>query len=76
MIIASKTIFNALGCHDISRMDFRMDAMGHPCFLEINPLPGLAPGYSDFPMIAAACGIDYDSLIYEIYKTAVLRLGL
>ncbi|MFA6591961.1 MAG: ATP-grasp domain-containing protein [Bacteroidales bacterium] len=74
MTKASKSVFNALGCQDLSRIDFRMDAQGHPCFLEINPLPGLAPVYSDFPMIAQACGLDYDHLILKIYLTAVRRL--
>jgi D-alanine-D-alanine ligase len=76
MTSASRTVFLALGCQDVSRIDFRMDAEGHPCFLEINPLPGLAPIYSDLPMITEACGIGYDELIFKIYSTAVKRLGL
>src|SRR6476661_2244047 len=35
--------FHALGCRDLARVDLRCDAAGEPCFLEINPLPGLHP---------------------------------
>ena len=72
---SARKVFEAIGCRDIARADFRMDADGHPCFLEINPLPGLAPGYSDLPMIAEAAGIGYSDLVYDIYKAAVLRLS-
>ena len=76
MTAAARTVFIALGCKDVARIDFRMDSEGHPCFLEINPLPGLAPIYSDLPMIAEACGLDYDSLVFEIFDSAVKRSGL
>ena len=66
MTEAAKTVFRELGCSDLARVDFRMDGNGDPCFLEINPLPGLAPGYSDFPMAAEACGLGYDELIRRI----------
>ncbi|MCH4208137.1 MAG: ATP-grasp domain-containing protein [Solobacterium sp.] len=74
MKAAAEMVFEALGCRDVARADFRMDAEGHPCFLEINPLPGLAPGYSDLPMIAEADGISYDDLVWTIYETACRRL--
>lgn len=68
-------VFDALGCRDVARVDFRMDAGGNFCFLEINPLPGLAPKYSDLPMIAEASGVDYKDLIFGIYQEAVMRLN-
>ena len=71
---AAKKIFRELGCRDLARVDFRMDGNGDPCFLEINPLPGLAPGYSDYPMDAEACGIGYDELIRKIAESALERL--
>ena len=71
---AAGAAFDALGCQDVARADFRMDAAGQPCFLEINPLPGLAPGYSDLPMIAQADGIAYDELVCDIYKAARQRM--
>lgn len=72
---AAGKVFDALGCADVARADFRMNADGKFCFLEINPLPGLAPGYSDLPMIAEAAGIGYDELVCRIYEAACRRLG-
>ena len=76
MTEAAKTVFRELGCFDLARVDFRMDGNGDPCFLEINPLPGLAPGYSDFPMAAEACGLGYDELIRRIAEVSLARLGM
>ncbi len=75
MMNAAKTLFHALGCRDFARMDFRMDGAGRPHFLEINPLPGLAPGYSDYPMAAEAVGLGYDELIGSIARCALARFG-
>lgn len=73
---AALTAFNALGCCDLARVDFRMDDAGEPYFIEINPLPGLAPGYSDFPMLAEFSGVGYDALVGAVLTAAVRRLGL
>lgn len=69
-------IFKILECRDFARMDFRMSEDGEIHFIEINPLPGLAPGYSDFPMIAGFTGIDYDTLIRMILNSALKRLRM
>jgi len=61
---------------DISRVDFRMDSNDQPCLLEINPLPGLTPGYSDICIMSAAEGISYEDLILEILYLAAGRWGL
>ena len=53
-----------------------MDADGKPCFLEINPLPGLSPGYSDYVIAAEALGIGYEALIGRIAESALDRLKL
>lgn len=68
--------FRALGCHDFTRVDFRMDAEGRLYFIEINPLPGLAPGYSDYPMLAEFSGVSYDELVLSVLRAALRRLGL
>lgn len=65
----------ALGCRDVSRVDIRMDDAGHPFFLEINPLPGLAE-YSLLPIQAAAAGIGFDELVGTILAAACYRHGL
>ena len=74
MTAAARTLFRALGCRDLARVDFRMDGEGRPCFLEINPLPGLAPGYSDFPMAAETVGYGYNELICAVAETAARRI--
>lgn len=72
----AKRVFNCLGCHDFARVDFRVTQDGTVYFIEINPLPGLAPQYSDYPMLAEFCGVSYESLIYRILATGAARLGL
>jgi len=70
---ASREVFSALGCRDVARVDFRMDAEGRIFFIECNPLPGLAPGWSDLVLIAQAAGISYRDLIGEILAFAIRR---
>ena len=72
----AETIFRLIGCRDMARMDFRLSPEGRLYFIEINPLPGLAPGYSDFPMLAEFCGMDYSALIRNIMESALTRYGL
>jgi D-alanine-D-alanine ligase len=66
--------FVALGCRDVARADLRLDADGHVCFIEMNPLPGLTPGFSDLCLIADAAGLDYRTLVGEIMAPAIRRL--
>ena len=65
-----------LGALDVSRVDFRLDREGNPCLLEINPLAGLTPDYSDLCLIANADGISYTDLILEILYLGASRWGL
>ena len=65
--------FKTLGCRDVARVDFRTDRRGRPFVIEVNPLPGLTPNFSDLVMIAEAAGIDYRGLIGEILASAVRR---
>ena len=74
MTEAAGTIFRELGCRDLARVDFRMDRKGRPCFLAINPLPGLTPDYSDYPMAAEAVGLSYDELICAVAESALSRI--
>ena len=67
---------NLLGATDVSRVDVRLDAAGEPRLIEINPLPGLTPGYSDLCVQAAADGISYEDLILEILYLGASRWGL
>ena len=44
--------FAALDCRDVARVDLRMTPKGDIYVIEVNPLPGLTPGYSDLCLIA------------------------
>lgn len=68
--------FGALGCSDVSRVDIRLDAHGTPQVLEINPLPGLVPGFSDLCRSAEKAGWDYHRLVGNILQAALERHGL
>jgi D-alanine-D-alanine ligase len=70
---AAREVFAALGCRDVARVDFRIDAEGRIFFIECNPLPGLTPGWSDLVLIAQAAGIEHRALIGEILSFAIRR---
>ncbi len=63
----------AVGCYDISRTDIRLSADNIPYVLEINPLPGLSPRDSNFPMMVYAAGMSYDEMIESILLSALKR---
>ncbi len=65
----------ALGCRDVSRIDFRVRD-GVPYFIEANPLPGLAPGVGDLVILAQGHGIGHADLVREILHAALRRVGL
>jgi D-alanine-D-alanine ligase len=71
---AARETFVALDCRDVARVDLRMDQKGQVYVLEVNPLPGLTPDYSDLVLIANAAQIDYRTLIAEILTGALKRL--
>jgi len=73
MVDSAKKVFNGLKCYDFCRADFMMDKNGEVYFIECNPLPGLAKGYSDLPMLAAFSGVEYESLVCTILKDGIER---
>ncbi len=70
--------FRITGCLDVARVDFRLDASDNdkPYILEVNPLPGLNPEYSDLCMEARADGWSYEELVNRILDEALERYGL
>lgn len=79
MLIKRMTVevFHAVGAHDVSRVDFRLDQHdGRPYVLELNTIPGLTPGISDLVIVAAADGIDHTQLTNMIFDAAVKRWNL
>ncbi|AUX39816.1 D-alanine--D-alanine ligase [Sorangium cellulosum] len=65
--------FTALACRDVARVDLRMTKDGRVYVIEINPLPGLTPDFSDLCQIAKVAGMDYRSLIGEIMAGCLKR---
>jgi D-alanine-D-alanine ligase len=58
--------WRALRCRDGGRIDIRCDAEGRHHFIEVNPLAGLRPDYSDLCMIAQRRGLTHAELIGKI----------
>jgi D-alanine-D-alanine ligase len=73
--LSARTAFRALGCRDVSRIDFRLRD-GVPYFLEVNPLPGLNPDDSDLVIMAGLVGWSYAQLVSTIVEAAMKRQGL
>jgi D-alanine-D-alanine ligase len=69
------TAFRLLGCRDVGRLDFRLDAAGRPCFIECNPLPGLDPDNSDIVLLSRD-HVPYERLVQGILLDAARRMGL
>jgi D-alanine-D-alanine ligase len=65
--------FAALDCRDVGRVDLRMAPDGRIYVIEINPLPGLTPDFSDLCVIAKVAGMDYRTLIGEILSGCLKR---
>jgi D-alanine-D-alanine ligase len=71
---AALTLFDALGCRDMARADFRVDAEGRVYALEINPLPSFDPE-GTIGRLAEHLGRTYPDLIGEILEGTLVRLG-
>ena len=68
-------VYQKLECRDFARADFRVDALGKPWFIEVNPLPTFAPD-GTFAVIAELVGRDYADLLAELIAGGLRRLGL
>ena len=65
--------WRCLRCRDGGRVDIRCDAEGKPNFIEVNPLAGLRPGYSDMCFIAEREGLSYSQLIGKFMDSFLKR---
>jgi D-alanine-D-alanine ligase len=68
--------WKALGCRDGGRIDIRCDGAGRPNFIEVNPLAGLRPEYSDLPIVCQFFGTSYVQLVQMILESALDRVAL
>lgn len=69
---ASIDLHDAIGCHDYSRCDFKLDSAGIPYLIEINPLSDLYPDGA-FGIAAEMNGLDYIDLLAHILENAKTR---
>ncbi len=65
--------WRALRCRDGGRVDVRCDAGGIPNFIEVNPLAGIRPDYSDLCLIAKHAGLSYQDLIGRMMASFLKR---
>jgi D-alanine-D-alanine ligase len=65
--------WRALRCRDGGRVDIRNDAAGRASFIEVNPLAGLRPDYSDLCFIANFKNVSYQDLIGRIMDSFLKR---
>jgi D-alanine-D-alanine ligase len=64
--------FNALGCRDYARVDFRVSRTGKPYVVDVNPNPDISEG-AGFARSALAGGFAYPTLIRKIASFALSR---
>jgi len=62
-------VHQAIGCRDLSRVDFILDENNIPWALEINTIPGMT-ATSLLPKAAAAIGIDFKKLCLTLAESA------
>ncbi|QSB17431.1 D-alanine--D-alanine ligase [Natronosporangium hydrolyticum] len=66
------TIFTALDCAGLARVDFFVTAELDVYFNELNTMPGFTPS-SVFPRVWAASGLPYPKLVARLIRTALAR---
>jgi D-alanine-D-alanine ligase len=65
--------FHAIECRGLARMEFFLTENG-PLVNEINPIPA-AMTDTMYPMLWAASGVDYPTLLATMVDTALVRVG-
>src|SRR3954453_20345953 len=64
-------VWREFGLRDVARIDVRRDRDGVPCFIEVNPLPGVHPKHSDLVIMARLAGVAYEELIGRIVARVI-----
>lgn len=70
---AALTMFDALGCAGVARMDFFLTDDG-PVLNEVNTMPGLTAA-SQVPRMFAAAGVTYPELMDRLVRAALAGAG-
>ncbi|MDT7551114.1 MAG: D-alanine-D-alanine ligase, partial [Actinomycetota bacterium] len=68
----ARRAFTALDCSGLARVDFFVGADGTLTLNEVNTMPGFT-ATSMFPLMWAATGLDYPSVVDRLVQTALRR---
>jgi D-alanine--(R)-lactate ligase len=71
---AAKTLYRALGCQGLSRVDMFLQEDGTLVLNEVNTLPGLT-SYSRYPRMMAAAGLSLAAVIDRVVSLALEERG-
>ena len=66
----AKDSFKALGGKSLGRIDFKMDHLGVPHFIEANLMPGLRKGYF-YRSCVLNLDMSYEDMIFSIANTGL-----
>ncbi|MFL6243891.1 MAG: D-alanine--(R)-lactate ligase, partial [Acidimicrobiia bacterium] len=69
---AAKSIYVALGCEGLARVDMFLQADGRVVLNEVNTLPGFT-GYSRYPRMVAAAGMSLSEVIDRCISSSMAR---
>ena len=67
---AAVTVYKALGCRGLSRVDFFLSEDDEVIFNEINTMPGFT-SISMYPILWQAAGLEYSELIDRLVDLAI-----
>lgn len=74
IIAVARQAWDSLGGEGYGRVDMRVSAEGQPYVLEVNPNPDLSTD-AGYACMARAEGWDYDTLVANVVKEAMDRVG-
>jgi len=72
---SAEKAFSALELRDVARIDFRLDKYRIPKIIDINPLPGLSPKYSDLMLMCRLTNKNFSELVKKLFVIAAERNG-
>lgn len=72
----AREAFEVLGCRDYARIDFRLDSLGEPRILELNPNPDISPDACLASTLEACGPITHSEFLVELVRGAHKRGGV